>query len=129
MQGALIILAFTVVVGVILRLTHKPDPAPSGEEETQGGAGESAECCGVHAICEKQMTLAEGPDYFDDEELDRFKGHDPATYSPDEVEEFREVMLTMEPSEVYAWASALTRRDIPFPTSLRPELLMLISEE
>lgn len=127
MTGALIILAVTVVTGFILWLTHKPDDAPAQDEQTPA-APATEECCGVHAICSKQMQLAEGPDYFDDEELDRFRTRDPEGYSPTEVAEFREVMMTLRPDEVYAWASALTRREIPFPTELRPELMMLIED-
>ncbi|MDE6556994.1 MAG: phospholipase [Duncaniella sp.] len=128
MTGALIILAVTVVTGFILWLTHRPERPTAEEPAATRETSDDGLCCGVHAICEKQMRLAEGPDYFDDEELDRFRGRDPENYTPDEIDEFREVMLTMRPDEVYAWASALTRRDIPFPVKLRPELLLLIDE-
>ena len=37
-----------------------------------------AECCGQHEICEKESLLAavsKKVEYYDDEELDRFRGH------------------------------------------------------
>lgn len=130
MTGALIILAVTVAVGVLLRLTHRPDtPAPDAAPsaqapvETPGG-----ECCGLHAVCERQAASVDGPDYFDDEELDRFAGRDAATYTPEETEEFRAVLYTLIPSDVFPWGASLTRRRIALPDSLRDEWIMLCED-
>lgn len=135
MTGALIILAVTVITGVVLFLTHKPDKqgsvsdrgdSPSYDilsgDETAAGEGE---CCGLHAVCEKVMTGEEKAVYFDDEELDRFAGQDPGTYSTDEVEEFREVLYTLRQEEVYEWGASLTLRGIALPIQLRDEWIML----
>ena len=56
-----------------------------------------AECCGQHETCEKDSLLAavsKGIEYYNDEELDRFRGRYSDEYTDEEVEEFREVMLT-----------------------------------
>lgn len=128
MTGALIILAVTVLTGLILYLTHRPDgdgecspasPDPSGEAD-----GEV--CCGQHVVCEKGLSPADGPVYFDDEELDRFAGRLPDSYTEEEIEEFREVLYTLLPSDIYPWGVALTGRDIALPSSLRDEWLMLV---
>lgn len=130
MTGAFIILGVTVLVGLILYLTRgKADtpaiegndtPAPQSQEET-----ESPEvCCGRHAVCEKGLLTAEEL-YYNDEELDRYIGREPDDYTPDEVEEFRDVLYTLRPDEVYSWGMALTQRNIPLPLPLRDEWIMI----
>ena len=86
-----------------------------------------AECCGQHEICEKESLLAavsKKVEYYDDEELDRFRGHSSDGYSEEEIEEFREVMYTckeersggMEPqftASGYRIAGRIERRTVP----------------
>ena len=69
-----------------------------------------AECCGQHEICEKESLLAavsKKVEYYDDEELDRFRGHSSDGYSEEEIEEFREVMYTCKEDEVAGWSRSL----------------------
>lgn len=143
MTGALIILAVTLLTGLVLYLTHKPDsddPAGAGGDAATGNGdaapgsttddgGGSSECCGLHAVCEKAMTGTEKPVYFDDEELDRFARRDPATYTADEVEEFREILYTLLPEDVYQWGVSLTLREIALPVQIRDEWIMLSQEK
>ena len=56
------------------------------------------ECCGQHAVCERDSLLAgvsKKIEYYNDEELDRFKGISADQYTAEAVEEFREVLYTM----------------------------------
>ena len=72
-----------------------------------------AECCGQHEICEKESLLAavsKKVEYYDDEELDRFRGHSSDGYSEEEIEEFREVMYTCKEDEVAGWSRSLQLR-------------------
>lgn len=57
-------------------------------------------CCGLHAICEKGLPKSAEDLYFDDEELDRFRGKKPSEYTDDEIEEFRDVMMTVPADEL-----------------------------
>lgn len=139
MKGAFIILLFTSLVGLILwwldrrktadesgeNRTMDPPTAPEGE----GRTGEM-ECCGKHLICEKTSLtpLSAEPEYFDDEELDRFRGRSEDAYSDDETEEFRHILLTMKPEEVPAWVRSLQVRGIIPPADLRDEILMIASD-
>ena len=62
------------------------------------------ECCGQHEVCEKDSLLAavsKGIEYYDDEELDRFRGRASDDYTDEEVEEFREVMLKRSVTNKY----------------------------
>lgn len=133
MTGALIILAVTVAVGILLYLTRSKkddgqeqtsDPAASDRAPGAPAENEPEVCCGRHAVCEKGLLKAEEL-YYNDEELDRYAGKDPQEYAPEEIEEFREVLYTLRPAEVYKWGVALTQRDIALPLDLRDEWMML----
>lgn len=89
------------------------------------------ECCGQHETCEKDSLLAavsKGIEYYDDEELDRFKGRTSDDYTDDEVEEFREVMFTCQDDEVAGWCRSLQLRGIELPNELKDELFLIIGE-
>lgn len=148
MIGALWILVVTVVVGVILylfelrwRRRHKGDTqAPGAGSEAEGtvepGTAEVAsetepqECCGQHLVCEKESLspLTDEIIYYDDEELDRFRGRTPESYTDEETEEFRDVLMTLIPSDVAGWARSLTLRQLQLPLEVRDELLLLVRE-
>lgn len=91
----------------------------------------AGECCGKHAVCEKQK-LAEArlrsAQYFDDEDLDRFKGRSSDNYTDQEVEEFRYVLYTMQQDEVREWMECLQARDIEIPDELKEECFSMMNE-
>lgn len=89
------------------------------------------ECCGQHETCEKDSLLAavsKGIEYYNDEELDRFRGRYSDEYTEEEVEEFREVMLTCKDDEVAGWCRSLQLRGIELPDDLKDELFLIIGE-
>lgn len=89
------------------------------------------ECCGQHEVCEKDSLLAavsKGIEYYDDEELDRFRGRSSDQYIEEEVEEFREIMLTCKDDEVAGWCRSLQLRGIELPDELKDELFLIIGE-
>ena len=67
--------------------------------------------------------------YYDDEELDRFKGREAGSYNREETEEFRDVLMTLLPEDVAGWARSITLRQIELPADIREELLMIIQEQ
>ncbi len=80
------------------------------------------ECCGAHAICEKGLKKVDTHiEYFDDEELDAFKNMEPDTYSDEQIDMFREILYTIRTEELEDWLISLEKREINFPTVLRPE--------
>lgn len=90
-----------------------------------------SECCGQHEICEKESLLAavsKQIEYYDDEELDRFKGQRSDKYSEEEVEEFREIMYSMKEDEVAGWCRSLQLRNIELPDELKDELFLIVGE-
>ena len=89
------------------------------------------ECCGQHEVCEKDSLLAavsKGIEYYDDEELDRFRGRSSDNYTDAEVEEFREVMFTCQDDEVAGWCRSLQLRGIELTDELKDELFLIFGE-
>lgn len=129
---ALYILAALVAVGVVLYLLHRRDMARNPEPKVleTPAAGEE-QCCGMHITCEKDSLLAAVSReivYYDDEELDRFRGIPASGYGDEEIEEFRNVLLTLLPSDIAGWARSIQLRGIELPAVVRDELLMIVSE-
>ena len=91
----------------------------------------AGECCGKHVVCEKQK-LAEArmrsKQYFDDEELDRFRGRASDGYDDREVEEFRYILYTMRQDEVREWMECLQARDVELPDELKEEAYSMMNE-
>ena len=151
MTGALVILAVLIVVGMVLyigerlhnrRLDEKSgSPAPvegdTGVKPEDDGAKDSAgeaaqgECCGMHLVCEKDTLSPVSAEilYYDDEELDRFIGRPGDDYTPEETEEFRDVLMTLRPEDVAGWARSITQRHLELPSDVRDELLILVNEQ
>lgn len=65
-------------------------------------------------------------EYYDDEELDRFKGRQSDSYTDNEVEMFSDVLYTMRQNEVAGWCRSLNLRGIQLPDQLKDETFMLI---
>lgn len=89
------------------------------------------ECCGQHETCEKESLLAAVSreiEYYNDEELDRFRGHLPREYTDEEVEEFRDILYTMKNTEVAGWVRSLQLRSVELPDELKDEVFMIVAE-
>ncbi len=139
---ALYILLALVFVGALLWLHERryrrrraANPEKFAEEEAAQAAtvadDEDSECCGMHMTCEKDSLLAAVSEeivYFDDEELDAYRGRSPQDYSDDEIEQFRDVLLTLLPDDIAPWARSLQLRGIELPADVRDELLLIVSE-
>ncbi|MDE6071529.1 MAG: phospholipase [Muribaculaceae bacterium] len=146
MFGALIILGVLVLIGIILyigELKHRRKAveiskaeAPEEQGGTQGAETSSSTeveegCCGLHLVCEKDSLspMSGEIEYFDDEELDRFIGRSGMDYTPEETEEFRDVLMTLRPEDVSGWARSITARRLELPSEIRDELLLLVNEQ
>ncbi len=133
---ALYILLALVVTGAVLYLLHRRDMARGITDEPQPTPDDTAadadsQCCGMHITCEKDSLLSSVSDkieYYDDEELDRFRGRTPDSYTPEETEEFRNVLLTLLPHDIAGWGRSIQLRGIELPADVRDELLMIVAE-
>ena len=90
-----------------------------------------SECCGQHEVSEKESLLAavsKGIEYYDDEELDAYIGTAPEHYTPEEEEQFRDILYTMRDEEVAGWVRSLQLRGIALPNALKDEVYLIIGE-
>lgn len=136
MKGALIILAVTVATGIILYLVQRLMPRAdvdenSGNSDDDPAADRPEGCCGQHIVCEKESLLAAVSseiEYFEDEELDSYRGIAPDGYTDEQIEQFRDVLYTLRPEEIGSWARSIQLRQINLPAAVKDELIMLAAE-
>lgn len=82
-----------------------------------------ADCCGAHAICEKGLKkIDEKIEYFDDEELDQYRGIPSDCFDDQQIDQFREILYTIRPEELSDWFISLEKRGIELPDVLKQEL-------
>ena len=104
---------------------HKGEEVPDIQEPRPNG------CCGQHEVCEKDSLLAavsRDIEYYDDEELDAYRGRPSDEYTNEEVEQFQEVLYTMKSDEVAGWVRSLQLRGINLPDDLKDEVFMIVGE-
>ena len=86
-------------------------------------------CNGANEKCEQTCMMEASSndiEYFDDEELDTFKGRASDSYTDEEAEKFSYVMETMNPKEVKDWNRSLCLRGINVPDQIKDELFLLM---
>ena len=113
-------------VAAMLYLYHN-----KGAEKVEAPVIPDAECCGQHEVCEKDSLLAalsKEIEYYNDEELDRFRGKGGEDYTSEEADEFRDVLYTMREEEVAGWARSLQLRGIELPEEVRDEVILIVEE-
>ena len=120
-----ILIVLGVVTGVMALVMHRKDrPEPPVVEQAT-----CATCNGDNDKCEQEcmMEAATQPiEYFEDEELDAFRGRPSDSYDDDETQQFADVLYTMRQDEVAAWCRSLTLRGINLPNALKDEVVMMI---
>ena len=92
----------------------------------------AAGCCGLHETCESESLLAgvsKGIEYYEDEELDRFKGRSGEDYNDAEIEEFADVLTTLKTEEVAGWVRSLQLREVNLPIELKDDIILLVGEQ
>ncbi len=104
-----------------------------GKEETPiiEPTSSCATCDGNDSRCEQECMLEAATkeiEYYDDEELDSFRGRPSDKYTDEEVEQFAEVLYTMRTEEVAGWNRSLLLRGIHVPDQLKDELVMIMKE-
>lgn len=110
---------------------RSPLSVSANDTPRQKSATRPEGCCGQHETCERESLLAAVSrqiEYYDDEELDTYRGRQPDSYLPAEEEAFREVLYTMRDDDVPGWLRSLQLRGIALPTSLKDEALLIVAE-
>ena len=122
--GALFILA--IIAAIATKFTKRKAGEPDVIMPT---SGDCSSCDGTDDKCE-QVCMMEAAtkdiEYYDDEELDRFRGRPSNQYADAEVEEFATVLYTMQPHEVKGWNRSLILREINLPDQIKDEVITMI---
>lgn len=118
-----------IALGVFAAMTALFSRHDDGDANPYQEVPTCATCNGDNDKCEQEcMMEAATKDivYYDDEELDAFRGRTSDAYSDDEAEQFREVLYTMQPHEVKEWNRSLILRGIGMPDQIKDEVIMII---
>lgn len=118
------VFAFLAAGVIVLRKLYGNNAAANADDSHDHHDGEDGTCCGKHTNCSKGHDNSNL--YFDDEELDRFKGVKADEYTDADIEEFRQVLYTMREEEVESWAHCIETRGIELPAEIKDEILMML---
>ena len=124
--GILAIVGMGVIVGASTLISRHNSTEP---DVVAPAAGDCATCSGINDDCEQTCMMEAATkevEYYDDEELDRFKGKESGEYTDDEAEEFSEVLYTMRPDESKGWNRSLILRGINVPNQIKDDLITMI---
>lgn len=130
---SLIALGIVAAVAGLVRQWWYGRQLRSGKIEQLPEVRQSVEagCCGQHETCEKDSLLAavsKGIEYYEDEELDRFRGHPSSGYDAAAIEEFTDVLTTLRSEEVAGWVRSLQLRGVALPDELKDDIILLVGE-
>lgn len=89
------------------------------------------ECCGQHATCERDSLLAAVSKeiiYYDDEELDAYRGIASDEYTDEQVQQFADIFYELKEIEVAGWCRSLQLRGIELPDAIKDEVFLVVRE-
>ena len=142
MKPAIILLAILVIGGAIVWLIDRLFYANKAQEgnananddtdEQPAQQGCVDESCGIRSICPSEQILAgecrQEITYYEDEELDVFAGRGEHDYTPDEEEQWRDVLYTLQPYDLLGWGQSIKHRGLVMPAAIRQEFMQLAAE-
>jgi len=126
----MIYIVVLILVALIIAWVVSNNPKNKDKNEKDEVKEVPADCCGAHEVCEADSLLSSNDkiEYYNDEELDRFRGTKPHMYSDEAIEEFRDVLYTLKEREVAGWMKSIQLRRIQLPEIIREEALMIVEE-
>lgn len=117
-----------VALGVVVMIGTRIFDSKGTDEPIVVPASDCSSCDGTNVKCEQvcQMEAATKPaEYYDDEELDAFRGRQSDEYNDEEAAMFAEVLETLRPDEVRPWSRSLIVRGINMPDQIKDEFIAL----
>lgn len=125
------IITVLAALGLLLAILKATGRHTAGSDAESAGpaCGSCAACNATGAKCLEDRVMEDAvkeAEYFDDEELDAYRGRRSDSYTDKEAGEFAEVLYTMRPDEVKDWSRSLSRRGISLPDQIKDEVIMLI---
>ena len=99
----IILISAIILLGIVTYYFHRRDLKKQVKKTNKIVQTEiqepPQECCGRHLVCERDSLLtgvSKTIEYYDDEELDAWKGIEPDSYTPEQIELFREIFYTLD---------------------------------
>ena len=117
-----------VVLGLFCAFLGYRSHKRGESQEIVIGEGDCSRCSPDNVMCEQECMLkaaTEPVEYFDDEELDLYKGKASDSYNEEETAQFAEVLETLQPEEVKSWNRSLILRGINMPDGIKDEYISL----
>jgi hypothetical protein len=127
----LVLALFALLLGILRNRKLRRKVAEGELDELPAARLADMECCGQHEVCEKESLLAavsKQIEYYDDEELDRYRGLSSDNYTNEQIEEFRDVFYTMQETDVAGWVRSLQLRGVELPDELKDEVFLIVGE-
>ena len=124
MSNTIILSGILILIVAGFLILYKTNRNRVVVEDHHSHDNEDGECCGRHTNCAKGYDNSNL--YFEDEELDRFKGVKQEDYTDADIEEFRQVLYTMKAEEIDTWAHCLQTRGIEIPQEIKDEILLML---
>jgi len=134
----LVVLAIIASIAGSIRYNKLKKKVKSGElkemPEVKMVTDCGAETCSVEegGLCELDCLLnstKKDIDYYDDEELDQYKGIASDQFTEAQEEEFRSIFETMQPTDVPGWVRSLQQRGLNLPDNLKDEVFIILDEQ
>lgn len=126
-----ILIAAIILLGIFAAIASKIIRRRGGEIPAEDNTPDT-ECCGMHAVCEKDSLLAgvgKEIEYYDDYELDEYSNTPSSEYDDEALSRFEEVFYTLRPEDVPGWVRSLSMRQIEVPDKIKDEIIMIVEEE
>lgn len=117
-----------VILGIFCAILGYRSLKRGESQEIIIGKGDCSTCTDDNPSCEQMcmMKAATEPiEYFDDEELDAYKGRTADSYNEEETAQFAEILETLRPNEIKAWNRSLILRGISMPNGIKDEYIAL----
>lgn len=92
-----------------------------GAEECDNDKDDCSDECPFHSM---DMNIV----YYDDEELDTYKGIGSSDYTSSQANEFRDILYSMKENDVSGWVHSLQLRGISLPDVVKDEVVMILGE-
>ena len=129
MTVVIVLFLCLVVLGGAAAVAHRLFSQGSAAADTVVTKATCDTCNGDDTRCEQECMLEAATkdiEYYDDEELDRFRGRPSDCFTDEEAELFREILYTMPPGEAKGWNRSLILRGVNVPDQIKDELLLMI---
>jgi hypothetical protein len=124
----------TISIFLIYRLFRKVRKVEPIDKEKHQEKNEpikiDSNCCGAHEVCEFDSSIYDETEiiYFEDEELDSLRNVREDEFTNQQIDDLREVLYTLRPSEINLWLISLGRRHIHLPDILLQEAREIMAD-